>query len=127
VSSFVVNFENGYAATYTWDTTTRSWNRSVFGASDVSANGVQISPKNIIVMTVNYVGGAGVIDSYAQLVGSGPVEVFSGGVVQHGTWSRSNLYHRDVYKNLAGKVIDLNPGQTWVELLATGEGVSITS
>jgi hypothetical protein len=127
VSSFVVNFENGYAATYTWDTKTKSWDRSVFGAPDVTANGVLISPKNVIVMTVNYVGGAGVIDSYAQLVGSGPVEVFSGGVVQHGTWSRSNLYHRDVYKNLAGKVIDLNPGQTWVELSATGEGVSITS
>jgi hypothetical protein len=127
VSSFVVNFENGYAATYTWETKTRSWNRSVFGAPDVSANGVQISPKNVIVMTVNYVGGAGVIDSFAQLVGSGPVEVFSGGVVQHGTWSRSNLYHRDIFKNLAGKVINLNPGQTWVELLATGEGVSITS
>lgn len=127
VSSFVVNFENGYAATYAWDTKTKSWDRSVFGAPDLSASGVRISPKNVIVMTVNYVGGAGVIDSYAQLVGSGPVEVFSGGVVQHGTWSRSNLYHRDVYKNLAGKVIDLNPGQTWVELLATGESVSITS
>ena len=127
VASFVINFENGFAATYTWNTTTRTWDRSVFGEPDVSANGVRISPKNVIVMTVNYVGGAGVIDSYAQLVGSGPVEVFSGGVVQHGTWSRSNLYHRAIYKNLSGKVIDLNPGQTWVELLATGEGVSITS
>ena len=127
VASFVINFENGFAATYTWNTTTRTWDRTVFGEPDVSANGVRISPKNVIVMTVNYVGGAGVIDSYAQLVGRGPVEVFSGGVVQHGTWSRSNLYHRAIYKNLSGKVIDLNPGQTWVELLATGEGVSITS
>ena len=127
VASFVVNFENGFAATYTWNTSTRSWARSIFGAPDVTDNGVQISPKNVIVMTVNYVGGAGVIDSYAQLVGSGPVEVFSGGVVQHGTWSRSNLYHRAIYRNLAGKVINLNPGRTWVELLATGLGVSITS
>ena len=111
----MVNFENGFAATYTWNTSTRSWARSIFGAPDVTDNGVQISPKNVIVMTVNYVGGAGVIDSYAQLVGSGPVEVFSGGVVQHGTWSRSNLYHRAIYRNLAGKVINLNPGQTWVE------------
>ncbi|MCU1363914.1 MAG: hypothetical protein JWM55_1742 [Acidimicrobiaceae bacterium] len=126
-SSFVVNFENGFAATYHWDTRTRSWDRSLFGEPDVSANGVRISPKNVIVLTVNYVGGAGVIDSYAQLVGRGPVEVFSGGVVQHGTWSRSDLYHRAIYKNLAGTVINLNPGQTWVELLATGEGVSITS
>jgi Protein of unknown function (DUF3048) N-terminal domain/Protein of unknown function (DUF3048) C-terminal domain len=126
VSSFVVNFENGYAVTYTWDTKSRSWDRAIFGAPDVSANGVHISPKNVIVMSVNYVGGAGVIDSYAQLVGSGPVEVFTGGVVQHGTWSRPNLRHRAVYKNLEGKVIELNPGQTWVELLATGEGVTVT-
>ena len=126
VSSFVVNFENGFAVTYNWDTMSRSWKRSLFGAPDVTANGVQISPKNVIVMTVDYVGGAGVIDSYAQLVGRGPVEVFSGGVVQHGTWSRPNLYHPAVYRNLAGKIIDLNPGQTWVELLATGEGVTIT-
>ncbi|MGB7103982.1 MAG: DUF3048 domain-containing protein [Acidimicrobiales bacterium] len=126
VSSFVVNFEAGYAVTYTWDTRSRSWDRSIFGAPDVSANGVRLSPKNVIVMTVNYVGGAGVIDSYAQLVGSGPVEVFTGGVVQHGTWYRANLRHRAYYKNLQGKTIELNPGQTWVELLATGEGVTIT-
>jgi Protein of unknown function (DUF3048) N-terminal domain/Protein of unknown function (DUF3048) C-terminal domain len=127
VSSFTVNFESGYAVTYNWNSASRSWDRSIFGAPDVSANGVRISPKNVIVMSVNYVGGVGVIDSYAQLVGSGPVEIFTGGVVQHGTWSRTNLYHRTYYKNLQGKPIELNPGQTFVELLATGEGVSITS
>jgi hypothetical protein len=127
VTSFTVNFESGYAVTYDWDTTTKSWDRSIFGAPDISATGVRISPKNVIVMTVNYVGGVGVIGSYAQLVGSGPVEVFSGGVVQHGTWSRNNLYHRAYYKNREGKLIDLNPGQTFVELLATGESVSVSS
>lgn len=126
VKSFVVGFEAGYAVTYTWDAKTRSWDRSIFGAPDVTANGVLISPQNVIVMYVNYVGGVGVIDSYAQLVGSGPVDVFTDGTLQRGTWSRSNLYHRDVYKDAAGKVITLTPGQTWVELLSNTEQVAIT-
>jgi hypothetical protein len=127
VQSFVVNFTGGYAASYAWDTKTKSWDRSLFGSPDVTASGARISPKNVIVMTVNYVGGVGVIDSYAQLIGSGVAEVFSDGRVEHGTWSRPNLRHRAVYKNLQGKIINLTTGQTWVELLSVGEGVSISS
>jgi hypothetical protein len=127
VKSFVVGFESGYAVTYTWDTKKRSWDRYLFGAPDVTANGVLLSPKNVVVMTVNYVGGVGVIDSYAQLIGSGPVAVFSEGRVERGTWSRSNLRHRAIYKNAQGKVINLTPGQTFVELMAVGENVAVTS
>jgi hypothetical protein len=127
VKSFVVNFAGGYEASYEWDTKSKSWDRSLFGAPDVTASGVRLSPTNVIVMTVNYVGGVGVIDSYAQLIGSGNAEVFSGGRVEHGTWARPNLRHRTVFKNSQGKIINLTPGQTWVELLSVGEGVSISS
>lgn len=127
VKAFTVGFESGYAATYTWNASTKSWDRSVFGAPDVTAEGVRISPKNVIVMTVNYVGGVGVIDSYAQLIGSGPVEVFSQGRIERGTWARANLRHRAIYRTAQGKVINLTPGQTWVELMAVGESVSVTS
>ena len=126
VRSFVVGFENGFAVTYAWNGATLSWDRSIFGAPERSANGVLISPKNVIVMSVNYVGGVGVIDSYAQLIGSGPVEVFTNGTVQHGRWSRPNLRHRAVYRNDEGKIINLTPGQTWVELLDVSEHVTIT-
>ena len=125
VHAFTVGFEAGYAVTYTWNPTTRRWDRSLFGSLEKSANGVQLAPKNVIVMSVNYVGGVGVIDSYAQMVGSGPAEVFTGGVVQHGHWSRSNLYHRTVFTNDQGRVIELAPGQTWVELLSNTERVTI--
>src|SRR3984957_2118005 len=77
VKSFVVNFTGGYAASYAWDSKSKSWDRSLFGAPEVTAGGVRVSPTNVIVMSVNYVGGVGVIDSYAQLIGSGHVEVFS--------------------------------------------------
>lgn len=127
VSAFTVGFTSGYAVTYRWNEATESWDRSVFGAPDRSANGVLLSPKNVIVMTVNYVGGVGVIDSYAQLVGAGPVEVFTDGVVQHGTWHRASLRDRTVYRNDEGKVITLTPGQTWVELMDVSQHVSITA
>jgi hypothetical protein len=127
VKAFTVGFESGYAATYDWDTSTKSWDRSIFGAPDVTVEGVRESPKNVIVMTVNYVGGVGVIDSYAELIGSGPVEVFSQGRVERGTWSRGNLRHPAIYRNAQGKIINLTPGQTWVELMSTGESVAVTS
>jgi hypothetical protein len=127
VRSFIVGFTEGYASTYAWDTKSRSWDRSIFGKPDVTTNGTQISPKNVIVMSVHYIGGVGVIDSYAQLIGSGSAEVFTGGTVQHGTWSRPNLRARTVYRNESGKVIYLTPGQTWVELLDVSEHVSITA
>jgi hypothetical protein len=127
IKSFVVGFESGYAVTYDWNATTRSWDRSLFGAPDVTANGVRLSPKNVIVMDVNYVGGVGVIGSYAQLVGSGSVEIFTDGRLERGTWRRKDLAHRTVFLNAAGKAIGLTPGQTWVELLDDAESVSATA
>ncbi|MHB8380071.1 MAG: DUF3048 domain-containing protein [Acidimicrobiales bacterium] len=127
VSSFVVGFTEGYAVTYAWNTRSRSWDRSIFGSPDVTTTGIRISPKNVIVMSVHYVGGVGVIDSYAQLIGSGAVEVFTNGTLQRGTWSRPNLRARTIFKNSLGKLIDVTPGQTWVELLDVSEGVSIAA
>ena len=126
VKSFVVGFESGYEASYAWNSTTRSWDRSLFGAPDVTANGARLSPKNVIVMYVNYVGGVGVIDSYTQLIGSGKVEIFTDGRVERGTWQRANLRRRTVYLDAAGKAIGLTPGQTWVELLDEAESVTVT-
>jgi len=117
VNYFSVGFAAGYATSYNWDGVTRSWDRSIFGARDITADGTQLSPRNVIVMNVIYRGGAGVEGSYAQLTGSGPVDVFTGGRVQRGTWSRRTLRKPIVYKNRYGKVIALTPGQTIVELL----------
>jgi len=127
VKSFIVGFESGFAVTYLWNATTKSWNRWLFGRPDVTTNGVLLSPKNVVVMNVQYVGGAGVIDSYAQLVGSGPVEVFSNGHLERGRWFRHHLGQRTTYVNSSGHLIRLEPGRTWVELLDTSEHVAITT
>ena len=125
VGSFTVNFLSGFATSYQWDGKTRTWLRSIFGAPDVTATGVRVAPTNVIVMSVNYIGGVGVEGSYAQMVGSGPVEVFSDGRLQKGRWFRRNIRLPTAYRSASGKVIALRPGQTWVELLATGETVSV--
>ena len=123
--SFTVNFGSGFATSYQWDPKTHTWLRSIFGAPDVTATGVRVAPTNVIVMSVKYYGGVGVEGSYAQMVGSGPVEVFSDGRLQKGTWYRRNIHLKTAYRSASGKVIALRPGQTWVELLATAETVSV--
>src|SRR5579863_6971943 len=121
VGSFTVNFGSGFATSYQWDAKTHDWLRSIFGSPDVTAAGVRVAPTNVIVMSVKYYGGVGVEGSYAQMVGSGPVEVFSDGRVQKGSWFRRNIHLKTAYRSASGSVIALRPGQTWVELLAAGE------
>ncbi len=127
VSSFVVPFPSIYPVTWTWDTATDSWDRTIFGQPDITGTGVRESPKNVIVMFVNYVNGIGTENSYADLQGSGVADVFAGGREIEGTWSRgSSMADIVQYKTASGATILLTPGQTWVELLNIGATLTIT-
>lgn len=127
VSSFVVPFPSIYPVTWTWDVTTQSWDRTLFGQSDVTGTGVRESPKNVVVMFVNYVNGIGTESSYANLQGSGNATIFSAGREVQGTWTRgSSMADVVQYTTASGKTITLTPGQTWVELLNTGAALSVT-
>ncbi|HEY5110867.1 MAG TPA: DUF3048 domain-containing protein [Acidimicrobiales bacterium] len=127
VASFVVPFPSIYQVTWTWDPTTQSWDRTLFGAPDVTGTGVRESPKNVVVMYVNYVNGIGTENSYANLQGSGPVTIFTAGRKVVGTWSRgASMSDVIQYKSLKGKTLVLTPGQTWVELLNTGVALRAT-
>jgi hypothetical protein len=113
--------------TWTWNTTTTSWDRTIFGQADVTGTGARESPKNVVVMFVTYVNGIGTENSYANLQGSGQAAVFSGGREVRGTWSRGPS-NADIiqYKTATGATITLTPGQTWVELLDTGTTLTVT-
>jgi hypothetical protein len=128
VNSFTVQFPSIYPVTWTWDTTTLSWDRTLFGMPDVTGTGVRESPKNVIVMYVNYENGIGTMSSYADLQGSGSAEVFTDGHEIPGTWSRGPVKSDVIeYENAADQQIALTPGQTWVELLNVGAAVTINS
>ncbi|MGA2431965.1 MAG: DUF3048 domain-containing protein [Acidimicrobiales bacterium] len=127
VASFVVNFPSIYPATWTWDAVSGSWDRTLFGKADVTGTGVRESPKNVVVMFVNYVNGIGTLNSYANLQGSGSADFFTDGKEVAGTWSRgSSMSDVIKYQTSSGKTMDLTPGQTWVELLDVGAALNVT-
>jgi len=127
VVSVIVPFPSIYAVTWTWDVATMSWDRTLFGKADVTGTGVRESPKNVVVMWVNYVNGIGTEASYANLQGSGTAAYFVDGRETTGTWSRGpNKADVVQYKTLNGKAALMTPGQTWVELLNVGTTLTVT-
>lgn len=127
VDSFIVPFPSIYPVTWTWDSTSASWDRTLFGKADVTGTGVRESPKNVVVMYVNYVNGIGTLNSYADLQGSGVADIFTDAKEVEGTWSRgSSMSDVITYQTTGGKTITLTPGQTWVELLDDGVTLNVT-
>jgi len=127
VKGFTVQFPSIYPVTWTWNPTSLSWDRTLFGQPDVTGTNVRESPKNVIVMWINYVNGIGTMSSYADLQGSGTAAIFTDGKQVKGTWSRGSS-KSDIltYQTASGKPIALTPGQTWVELLDVGAPVNVT-
>ena len=133
VAKFVVPFPSIYPVTWTWNATTDSWDRGMNDFTpavpvDHTGAGPVESPKNVVVMSVNYYGQIGAMNSYGILQGSGPVAIFSAGREQVGTWSRGPSKGDVIkYVNAHGQPIRLTPGQTWVELLNAGVPVQIVT
>ena len=127
VASFVVQFPSIYPVTWRWNASTQSWDRNLFGRPVITGTNVQVSPKNVIVMWINYVNGVGTFASYANLQGSGTAAIFTDGRELRGTWSRGPSKADIItYQTSTGHKIALTPGQTWVELLDVGANVNVT-
>jgi len=129
VSSVRVGFISPFAVTWTWDAPSGTWKRSLYSSPE-TASGIPLAPKNVIVMTVSYVGGDprdGNIGAEATLVGSGKLQVFTGGKVVTGTWTRSDRAKPAKLLDAAGAEIKLAPGQTWVELPDASYPVTVTA
>ncbi len=84
--------------------------------------GAQLQPTNVIVQYVQVqpsglkdVMGADSPDSI--VIGTGKAVIFSGGKVIDATWSKSSRNVPTVYKDLSGDVVQLHPGQTWVNFI----------
>jgi Protein of unknown function (DUF3048) N-terminal domain/Protein of unknown function (DUF3048) C-terminal domain len=130
-SSVRVGFlgDPSFAVTWTWDAPSGTWKRSIFGSSENVATGAQLAPTNVVVMFVSYVGGDPNHDGFgaeAMLTGTGKALVFSSGREIVGTWSRPDKVKPAQLLDAAGRVIALNPGQTWVELPDAGYSVTKT-
>jgi hypothetical protein len=128
VASVDVGFAAGFGVTWTWDTEQHAWLRTTQSpaAASTDAEGVRIAPKNVVVMSVKYAGGAGVEGSEAVLTGSGDVRVFTNGREIKGRWTRDDKKDPAKLTDADGNEILLTPGQTWVELPDVSYDVNVT-
>jgi hypothetical protein len=126
VSSGRVGFASGYEVTWTWDAGTASWQRSIFGAPEVSAAGRRIAAANVVVMAVPYAGGASSADAAGILTGQGRLTVLTAGKVVQGTWVRPDKARAARLLDSRGRPVTLTPGRTWVELPDVGYAVTTT-
>lgn len=99
-------------------------------------NGQQLSAANVLVLYANHVedgryleadyGAFKAFSLQIQLWNSGPAKLFRDGQVFEGTWNRFNRNDLLTFKDAAGNVIPLKPGQTWVELVRLDAALDIT-
>lgn len=122
---FLMGFRSGYATTFRWNSITKSWDRTIFGAPDITATNARVSPKNVVVMWITYKGGVGAMGAEGIMVGTGRSMVMTNGRSIAGTWTRASENSRVIYSNSQGEEINMTPGQTWVELAATSDPVTV--
>jgi hypothetical protein len=121
VSHLHVGFGSGFGVSYDY-TKTGLWSRSVDDPGS-AASSVE-TPRNVVVMFVNYEGGVGIIGSEANLIGQGDAAIFTSGHRVNGRWIRPDPAKPARFVDAAGAPIRLTAGQTWVELAPLGTPVT---
>jgi hypothetical protein len=127
VDAFTVNFipRAGYAASFSWNAITGSWDRSMGGVPFNAASGKRVSPRNVIVQFLQWRGAPGGFDAEGIVSGSGDAWVFSDGTLIKGRWNRPDLNQPTQFTDAAGVPLLLTPGQTWVTFAPVGSVVDV--
>jgi Protein of unknown function (DUF3048) N-terminal domain/Protein of unknown function (DUF3048) C-terminal domain len=125
VSSVAIPFSNSSTVVWRYDSKLHAFQRYYGSKPDSLSTGAQETAANVVVQFVQVTYGpwaentAGGLEVQANLYNnaSGPALVFRSGQEISGTWSRSSLGQATQFVNSTGQPIDLQPGQTWVELV----------
>jgi hypothetical protein len=114
-----------FAVHYDYDKPTNSYPRSEGGEVHKDREGGQLAPKVAIAIKVAM--HTGFEDGYREQIdtfGSGQAYIFQDGTVQQGTWNKANRTAQMNFRDAAGNIINLNPGQTWITAIPTEKNVS---
>ncbi len=123
------SYSSGTPVAFNWDPKLKKYIRYIDGVRQHAADGKAIGGTNVIVQSCRVVpfnADKDVNGNSAQFtytVGSGKVSVFRNGKRIDGTWSRSTTSAGTTLRTTAGKVLPLNPGNTWVVLIRKGIAV----
>lgn len=110
-----------YNVVYNYDPATNSYLRTLGGAAHMDEkSSKQLAPK--VVIAVETTRGQNGVYSVYGMTGSGPVTIFQNGTVTQGTWTRGDGKTSPLYtfKDAAGAIIKLAPGQAWLTLVTPG-------
>lgn len=113
-----IGFPRQYNVSYTYLPESKGYSRFIAGEPHLDElTGSQLQPRNIIVKFVK----TRVIDSQGRLkidvAGHGRALVFSEGKVIDAVWKKDDPHQISTYETAEGKVIELLPGQVWVEIV----------
>ena len=116
----------GFNIRWVYDYESNSYKRVNGGSKHIDAEDKQqLNAKTIVVQHVEISpdsSGHGRIK--IKTIGSGKVQVFKNGKVITGTWKKKSRTDRTKFVDKNGKVITLNRGLIWIELVPTGSPVS---
>jgi hypothetical protein len=126
-AGITVPFSDGYIAQWTWDSATKTYLRSMDGATLDAATDAQIAANNVVVLWANYVTASEDKKKtfFVDLNGPGTAALFIDGKRIDGTWESDGVTPPR-FKDSTGTPILLTPGKTWFQVLNTTEDVTIT-
>ncbi len=119
----VVGFASdpGTRVEFRWDPALQGWRRQVWAQEHLHASGAPVAPTNVVVVESSYrISEADARSPEAISVGSGRAWLFHRGLVQEGTWTRSDRTEPWNLRDALGRPLNLAPGTTWV-VLSEGE------
>lgn len=113
---------DGVRVLWEWSSEFSRFLRSQDDKPHVDVDDVRVNAANVVVLYVQYSKSG--YSPVAKTIGSGEAWVFTAGKLFQGTWERSDAGVPFLLKDTAGTEIALTPGNTWVELVRIGKGIS---
>lgn len=114
-----------YSVYWTYNTSTNNYTRFQGKNKDIDSDGSQIVADTVVVQRVKSV----VLDEVGRkqidTIGEGEVTIFKAGQMVEGEWSKASRTDRTQFYDLDGKIIPLQPGKIWVEILPLTAKMSV--
>ena len=114
-----------YNVRYEYDKATNTYNRFIGGAASMDRELGQVKPKVVIALKVPTQ--LGFEDGYREQMttdGHNEAYVFQDGSVIKGVWRKVNQKSQMQFYDTNGHAIALNPGQTWITVVAPDKAVT---
>lgn len=116
-----------YNVQYDYTAATNSYNRNQAGGPHTDTNtNAQISPKVVVALVMPYSLESDGYHSAYNTLGTGTVYIFQDGKVTTGQWSKADNKSQFKFTDANGKIIKLNPGQTWLTAVGATNKVTYT-